>query len=622
MKKSRMILEILIGIILLAVGIFTGVKIGAYQQKKEDRDALDIATYNAALLQNKYEEAKQGYFEELDNPYAVPTSWNMPDEKQENPTEGNNPEDGETSKQGNNSGEKSGVTPVTTPKATPGATPTATPKVTPRATPTATPKATPGATPKATPTVTPKPTSKVTPTLTPAPTKAPAKPPQALTDPLYYGALHVSGTKLVDSKNKPVVLRGISTHGIGWFPDYVNDSAFRQFKQEWGCNVIRLAMYTDENAGYCVVNADKKKKIKETVIKGIDAAIKNDMYVIVDWHILSDNNPLKYMAEAQKFFEEISKKYAKNPHVLYEICNEPNGSTTWNDIKKYAKVIIPIIRANSPDAVIIVGSTTWSQDVDEVAKSPITEYKNLAYSLHFYAGTHKQNLRDKAQKAIDKGLCLLVTEFGVCDASGNGALDTKEADRWIEFLDKNDIGYIIWNLSNKNESSSLLKASCRKVNGFTADDISKECEWFLNVLKKAVGGCGAKDSGTTEAGQGTNDKVEAGGEDSPIIDYAEFEKYLTATKGVSFSVSNVWENEKTYGMQVDFYIESIDGKAEKDWTRKIKLKDSGKLTISQQWNTQATIKDGALTLKAESYNRELQAGATIGGIGVIFEIKK
>ncbi|MEE0027548.1 MAG: glycoside hydrolase family 5 protein, partial [Atopobiaceae bacterium] len=184
---------------------------------------------------------------------------------------------------------------------------------------------------------------------------------QTVRGPKSAGALAVKGSKLVDKRGKAIQLRGVSTHGLAWFPSYVNDACFRQLRTKWGANVVRLAMYTQEYGGYC--SGGNKKELLALVKKGVRLAAQNDLYAIVDWHILSDGNPNTHVSEAKSFFANVSKTFAKSTNVIYEICNEPNGSTTWSDIKRYAKKVIPVIRKNDPDAVIIVGTPTWSQEV-------------------------------------------------------------------------------------------------------------------------------------------------------------------------------------------------------------------------------------------------------------------
>ena len=306
----------------------------------------------------------------------------------------------------------------------------------------------------------------------------------------YYdasaGRLHVKGTKLVDKKGHEVQLSGVSTHGLSWYPQYVNDKCFAQLHDKWGANVVRLAMYTEEYNGYCSGDAKNRSDLKKLIKKGVRLAKKHKMYVIVDWHILSDGNPNSHKKEAKAFFREMSREFKGYNNVIYEICNEPNNGTSWKEIKSYARSVISTIRKNDKKAVIVVGTPTWSQDVDQAAADPI-KGDNIMYALHFYAATHKTDLRNKMTAAINKGLPVFVTEYGICDASGNGVIDKKEADRWIQTMDEYGVSYIAWNLSNKQESSSIIKSSCPKVSGFKKSELSDEGRWLYHLLRKKAG---------------------------------------------------------------------------------------------------------------------------------------
>lgn len=292
-----------------------------------------------------------------------------------------------------------------------------------------------------------------------------------------HGKLSVSGTNIVDKNGDNFQLKGVSTHGLQWFPEYVNQDAFTYMRDEWGINCIRLAMYSDPNAGYTT-------NLHDLVNKGVEYAKNAGIYVIIDWHILSDGNPNTNKSSAIAFFKEMANKYKDYNNVLYEICNEPNGNVEWErDIKPYAQDVIKELRNIDNDAIIIVGTPTWSQDVDIVSQSPITGYDNIMYALHFYAATHKDYLRQKALVALNNGLPIFVSEFGICDASGNGNLDIEEANTWIDFLNENNISWMCWNLSNKNESSALLK-NTDKITGWTSNELSESGKWLLNALKK------------------------------------------------------------------------------------------------------------------------------------------
>ncbi len=297
--------------------------------------------------------------------------------------------------------------------------------------------------------------------------------------------LKVQGTKLVNSSGKKVQLRGVSTHGLSWYPEYVNQEAFTYMKKKWNINVVRLAMYTADYNGYCVGGSANQKKLEKLIDKGVKYAKKAGLYVMIDWHILSDGDPTTYESQSLAFFKKMAKKYSGCKNVIYEICNEPNGGTDWPTIKKYAKKVIKKIRKYDSKAVILVGTPNWSQDVDVAAKNPLSsKYKNIMYTAHFYAGTHKKSYRDKVQKAIDAGLPVFVSEFGICDASGSGSLNKSQGKQWLDFLDKNKISYIAWNLSNKDESSSLIKASCKKTSDWKKKNLSAFGKWYVKRLKK------------------------------------------------------------------------------------------------------------------------------------------
>ena len=324
-------------------------------------------------------------------------------------------------------------------------------------------------------TITPTPVPSKSPTGTPTPTN-----PSAAATPLQQnGRLKVKGTGLVNEKGKIVILKGVSTHGINWFPQYVSKAAFKTLRDTWGVQCIRLAMYTEEYNGYC--SGGDKTALKKQVQKGVQYATELGMYVIIDWHILSDGDPRKHQIEAAAFFKEMSSKYKNQKNVLYEICNEPNGGTSWKTIKAYAQSVIRTIRSNDKNAVILVGTPTWSQDVDVAAADPIKGYSNIMYTFHFYAATHKETYRRKVETAVKKGLPVFVSEFGISEASGSGRADRKEGDAWITFLKKNGISFVCWNLSNKKETSSLLKSTCTRLSGFKDSDLSTEGFWYKNI---------------------------------------------------------------------------------------------------------------------------------------------
>lgn len=295
-----------------------------------------------------------------------------------------------------------------------------------------------------------------------------------------HGRLRVKGTKLVDKKGKVFVLKGVSTHGLFWFPQYVNQSAFRSLRDNFHVNAIRLALYSNPADGY-------SEQMHQKVMEGVDACTKLGMYCIIDWHILNDNNPntVQNRRNALRFFTQMAKRYKNQGNVIYEICNEPNGDVTWErDIRPYATWLVGKIRKIDENAIIIVGTPTWSQDVDVVSTYPLTQKKNIMYALHFYASTHKQELQNKLRIAISNGLPVLISEFSICDASGNGSIDFASAKEWFRLIRKKQLSCFAWSLCNKNESASLLLPSCQKTGNFTKQDLSTTGKWILGQYLK------------------------------------------------------------------------------------------------------------------------------------------
>ena len=299
-----------------------------------------------------------------------------------------------------------------------------------------------------------------------------------------HGGLHVSGTQLMDAHDQPMILRGASTHGMHWgeMGPFVNKAAFQNLRDEWGVNLVRLVSYVTQG-GY---TEGSQSTLDDLIQKGVSYADELGMYALIDWHIHNES-PVPTKAQAIRFFDKYSKKYADHDNVLYEICNEPLN-TPWSTIRSYAVDVVKTIRANDPDAIIIVGTNTWSQDVDEVATNGgKIDDPNVMYTVHFYSGTHKQSLRDKVQTALNAGTPVFCTEFGVCDASGNGGFDLDEADTWINFFEEKGISYCCWSFCNKDESASMLSPQCNKKSGFVNSDLGATGAWLINTYRSKAG---------------------------------------------------------------------------------------------------------------------------------------
>jgi endoglucanase len=263
-----------------------------------------------------------------------------------------------------------------------------------------------------------------------------------------HGRLHVSGNEIVGKDGKPVSLAGNSLFWSQEQGQFWDARTIKWLKKDWKTEIIRAAMGVEWH-GYL----DNPDSERAKVIKVVDAAIANDLYVIIDWH---DHRAQLHTKESIAFFQDMARRYARYPNVIYELYNEPVGDTSWKDaVKPYAEQVIAAIRAIDPNNLIVVGSPHWSQDVDVAASDPIKD-SNLAYSLHFYAGSHKEFLRKKAIAAMNKGVALMVTEWGSCNADGNGAIDRESTREWMDFMRKYHLTHCNWAVSDKNETSSIL----------------------------------------------------------------------------------------------------------------------------------------------------------------------
>ncbi|WP_205512799.1 glycoside hydrolase family 5 protein [Longitalea arenae] len=292
-----------------------------------------------------------------------------------------------------------------------------------------------------------------------------------------HGLLKVSGTQLVNEKGQPVVLRGMSFGWHNWWPRFYNAGTVSWLKKDWGCNVVRAAMGVEPDGGYIKAPDWSKERIRAV----IDAAIGEGIYVIVDWH--SHNIRQE---EAKQFFTEIATTYGKQSNIIYEIFNEPERQS-WAEVKAYSIELIKTIRAIDPDNIILVGSPHWDQDIHLAADDPIQGYNNLMYTLHFYAATHKQSLRDRGDYALKKQLPLFISESAGMEATGNGPLNEAEWNAWINWAEKNKISWITWSVSDKDETCSVLLPTASSTGNWADKDLKPSGLKARELIRKYNG---------------------------------------------------------------------------------------------------------------------------------------
>ncbi|MDQ1089897.1 glycoside hydrolase family 5 protein [Siphonobacter sp. SORGH_AS_1065] len=292
------------------------------------------------------------------------------------------------------------------------------------------------------------------------------------------GALRVEGNQVVNHQGVPPQLRGISLSWSVWGGrKYYNAEVVDWLCRDFNINLLRASMAVQPDSGYLKDPVNQKSLITGVV----DRAIKRGIYVLIDWH---DHNAEQHLKESKEFFKTMAQRYAGTPNVIYEIWNEPERQD-WPTIKAYSEEIIREIRAQDSENLIIVGSPHWDQDVDVAAQDPIKGYKNIAYSFHFYASesSHDQRLQKKAELAQEKGLALMVTEWGVGEASGDGKFDRQRTQNWMDWMEKNKLSWVNWNITDKRETTAVLNPGASASGGWKEQDLTPAGQYIRAVLR-------------------------------------------------------------------------------------------------------------------------------------------
>lgn len=289
-----------------------------------------------------------------------------------------------------------------------------------------------------------------------------------------YGRLQVKGNHVVDKDGNSISLAGNS---FFWSNDdwggerYYKSEVVSWLKEDWNTTIVRAAMGVEDSGGYIDNRNGNKNRIKVIV----DAAIEEGIYVIIDWH---SHHAEDYQDEAIEFFQEMASLYGQNDNVIYELYNEPLDISWSNIIKPYSLAVIYAIRAIDPDNLIIVGTPEWSQRIDLAAADPITEFSNIAYSLHFYTEFHHQWLRDRASAALESGIPIFITEWG---SIGYSMVDP-EANDWMTWCFTNKISHCNWAVNDKEEEWSILIPNANYYGGWDDNDLTDAGKLAKNII--------------------------------------------------------------------------------------------------------------------------------------------
>lgn len=295
------------------------------------------------------------------------------------------------------------------------------------------------------------------------------------------GRLKVVGTQIQNQYDKAIQLRGMSTHGLQYRGNCYSDVSLELLANEWGADILRISMYIQEggyetNPAYFTAFVDRL----------VDNCYDMGIYALIDWHMLHPGDPNANTALAKVFFEHVSKKHANKGNVLYEICNEPNNDNyvvTWPMIKSYAEQIIPIIRNNDPNSIIIVGTTEFASRPDLVIGNELN-YDNIMYTMHFYAADSGQIQRmGYVSTALENGIPVFVTEFGTQDGWGDGANNFEMSTTWLQFLAERKISWCNWNYSDSPRSGATWKTGTCPNGPWTDNNLKEAGLWIRERLR-------------------------------------------------------------------------------------------------------------------------------------------
>jgi len=270
-----------------------------------------------------------------------------------------------------------------------------------------------------------------------------------------HGRLRVRGNQIVDSAGRPVQLAGMSLYWPQWASsgkNFYTAAAVQTLANDWKASVVRAPMpvYTPNSTPAIQYNSAANTPYIKAVV---DAAIANDIYVIVDWHVEGDS---VLQDSAKVFFAEMARTYQGVPNILWEIWNEPIN-TQWTAIRTYANELLPVIRAYSPN-IVIVGSGSWSKRPQYGISAPIQNDSAIAYAGHFYACNDTTEFQNTVITAAAK-VPVFLSEWGTTTSDGRSGFCTNWSDSWLALAKRLGISWTNWSFSNIGGGTAALSSS-------------------------------------------------------------------------------------------------------------------------------------------------------------------
>ena len=299
--------------------------------------------------------------------------------------------------------------------------------------------------------------------------------------------------------------------------EFWSEEGISTMVRDMNIQIVRAAMATgneDWNNGYKGYGSDPttQMNLMKTVV---EAAIKNDIYVIIDWH---SHNANEQTESAKNFFKQMAQTYGKYDNVIFELFNEPTD-ISWSTIKNYADQVVSVIREYS-DNLILVGTPRWDQNPHAPIGNEVTDSKkNTAYTLHYYANSHcwsgSYDWSDptwggdcegtKGEKAMNAGLSVFVSEWGTANSDGGGDPNQGRNQSWQDYMNKHKLSWANWSASYISEGTAAFQGGSSKT--------SLQYTTSGNMVK---GYLATNPTSYTKCGNGGNENGNNGGE-TPIF---------------------------------------------------------------------------------------------------------
>ena len=274
--------------------------------------------------------------------------------------------------------------------------------------------------------------------------------------PSNSGQLHITGSKVYDKNNHEVWLHGATASAITSYTaenpskDGITNPESLHTLRNWGANVVRL--FAPANNGYSASFIGHEDEFTNQYKKMIDMVIASDMYMIINWDG-ARNNGASYTNEAVDFFTRIASAYPNNPHLIYEIWNEPEDTwvNSWEDVHNHANAVIPAIRSYSPNAIVLVGTPGWDAGAINTAGHEL-QYNNIMYVYHQYMNYYRGTNIEKLVSEVERGVPIIVTEWGPMSVERNTRLVYDElAEANAKILYKHKISNLLFTYSTSND---------------------------------------------------------------------------------------------------------------------------------------------------------------------------